>query len=344
MAHLTIYDLAEKLDVSIATISRAMNPETRSKVAPETLKRVDEAAHRYGYTPNIAAKNLSRTAFKSIGTLFPHHPGIFLESYYSNILCGVADALLDSEYHLKTVMLKCREEKWDGYNFKAGEGIDGLVVTHWHAFFSHKTVLEKLGVPTVIVSDPEKRVQAHFVSGDHFQGGRLAAQHLYSLGHRKVAILTGPPDSTDSKLRVQGFKALWTEFGLSIEPRLVVSGDFQEDKGAAAAELLFRGKPDVTAIFATNDNMAFGAIRRLKEMGLSCPRDISVIGYDDDKRCETFDPPLTSIRVPVYEIAKAAAQKLTKYLAQKNKKEFFYRHTLVPVERVERKSVRRIAT
>lgn len=345
MAKITIYNLAEKLDVSIATVSRAINPETRPKVAPDTLRKIDEAIRKSGYTPNIAAKNLSRSAFKSIGTLFPHHSGIFLESYYSNILCGVADALIDSDHHLKTVMLKCRDEKWDCYNFKLGEGIDGLIVTHWHAFFSKKNVLEKLGLPCVIISDPEKRVQAHFVSGDHFLGGKLAAQHLYSHGHRKVVILTGPADSTDSQLRVKGFKAFWTEFGLPIDPHLIVSGDFQEEKGAKAVETLFRGKkPEVTAIFSCNDNMAFGAIRKLKTLGLSCPKDISVVGYDNDGRCETFNPPLTTLKVPVYEIAKTAAEKLMKYLKYKNKKEFFYGHTLVPVSLVERSSVRRITS
>ena len=89
MMKMTIYEIAKKANVSIATISRAMNPETRSQVSPETLEKVDASIKKYQYTPNLAAKHLSKTSFKTIGVLFPHHAGIFLEDYYYKILAGV---------------------------------------------------------------------------------------------------------------------------------------------------------------------------------------------------------------------------------------------------------------
>jgi LacI family transcriptional regulator len=339
---MTIYKIAEKANVSIATISRAINRETRNKVSSETLKRVDEIIRKCAYTPNRAAKNLVKTTYKTIGVLFPQHAGIFLENYYTQILAGISDTLIGNDYQMKLIMLQCIESKWDNYNFKFGEGIDGLVVSHWHAFFSDKSGLEKSGIPCVVISDPEKNVRARFVSGDNFQGGRLAAEHLYAQGHRKMAVLTGPPDSIDSRLRVEGFLSFLKKKGIKVNPAHRVSGEFQEEKAKDAVARLFQKKPDITAIFATNDNMARGAIRKLWEFGLACPKDISVVGYDDDKMAAAFEPPLTTIHVPLYELAVQACRNLTSFLSKQMGKDEFYTASLLPVHLVVRKSVRRI--
>lgn len=343
MPHLTIYEIAKKANVSIATISRAINPETRTKVKPETLETIDALIRKCGYTPNLAAKSLSKTRFQTIGVLFPQHLGIFLENYYVQVLAGISDALIDTAFHLRMVMLKCVESKYDQYNFKLGEGIDGLIVTHWHAFFRDSASLEKLGIPVVVISDPERGVRVHFVSGDHVQGGRLAAEYLFRQGHRKVGLLTGPRDSMDSRLRVQGFSRFFKERGIPILPQHIASGEFQEEKARDAVQRLFaREKPDITAIFCCNDNMAYGAIRKLWELGFSCPKDISVVGYDDDKMAAIFDPSLTTIHVPLYELAVQACRQLVQFLDKKIAKKDFYTHALVPVRLVIRKSVRRL--
>lgn len=339
---LTIYEMAKKARVSIATISRALNPETRSKVSPETLEKINVLFRKYQYTPNLAAKNLSKASFKTIGLLLPHHAGIFLEDYYSKILAGTADSLLASDYHLKMVMLKCQKNKWDKYNFKFGEGVDGLIVTHWHAFFSHPSAFEKINVPCIVISDPEPKTRVHFVSGDHLQGGRFAAEYLYSKGHRKIAIFTGPLCSVDSGLRVKGFQSFFLEKGISLDPELVLCGEFQEEKAYQITEVLVQKRRDITAIFCCNDNMAFGVLRKLAELRMACPDQISVLGYDDDQRASTTHPPLTTIRVPVYDLAKEAGNRLIRYLDEKDPKAFFYQETLMPVNLVERKSVKRI--
>ncbi len=338
----TIYDIAKKANVSIATVSRALNPETKSKVAPDTAALIESLVKKHNYTPNFAAKNLSRTKFKALGIILPHHEGIFREDYFSNILNGVSDSMLETDYHLKTLMLKC-DKKWDTYNFKLGEGVDGLIVTHWRAFFTNKIALENLGLPVVVVSDVEKNVRAHAVSGDHFQGGKLVAEYLYSKGHRKVAIMTGSPNSMDSMLRFNGFNSFWkSKTGKAVDSSLIGCGHFQEEKAGPVVEELFRKNKNITALFCLNDNMAFGAIKRLRGMGIHCPKDISVVGYDNEKRGESFDPPLTSVHVPLYEIAKESSKQLLNFLLEpKMKKDFYYQQTLLPVNLVERGSVRK---
>ncbi len=338
---ITIYEIAKAANVSIATISRAINPETRRKVSKETLKVIDDIIRQRGYTPNLAAKHLVKASYKTVGVILPHHLGIFSEDYYSQTLCGISDALLDSDYAFKLLMVKPGDKKWDQYSFKSAEGIDGLIVTHWHSYFSSASVFETLNIPCVIINDPEDKVKGFMISGDHFEGGRLAAQYLYDCGHRKMAVMTGPSDSTDSKLRLQGFESFLAEKGIQLPEDHMLCGHFQEDLAGKMIEKFFKqfSPSEITAIFCLNDNMAFGVIKKLAELGIACPGKISVLGYDDGKRAETFDPPLTTIRVPLYDLAKLAVQNLIHYLKLKSMASFYYQKHLLPVSLVERNTV-----
>lgn len=338
----TVQELAKKADVSVATISRALNPETRSKVAADTLRRVDGLIQKCNYTPHLAAKNLRRSCYQTIGVLFPHHEGILLSEYYSQILSGVADHLLNSNYYLKMVLLKPEKPKWDHYDFQAGEGVDGLIVTYWRTFFSNAAVLEKLNIPCVIINNVEKNVKAHFIAGDHFKGGQLAAQYLYFHGHRKIAILTGSHGAPDAKRRLEGFRSFLAQKGIRSGTNSIYDVNFEEQKAYQLTETLIAKRPDITAIFCMNDTLAFGVLKKLEELGIQCPEKISVMGYDNDRRAETSHPPLTTIQAPVYEAAKTAADHLIQYLKDKDPKKFFYHSDLLPVRLVERRSVKKI--
>lgn len=313
---MTIYEIARKAGVSIATVSRALNPATRGKVRPETLEKIDALVGALGYTPNLAARNLGRSAFKTVGILMPHHRGIFEEDYYTRLLAGLSDTLLESDYQLKLVMLKCEKPRWDHYDFKSAHGIDGLVITHWRAFFSEKAVLENLRLPGVVLNDAGEGIRARFVTADHEQGGRLAAQHFYEQGHRRIGLLTGPADSIDSHAREKGFRGFLKSKGLDLDPRFVHCGEFQESRAFELARFFIKPPGAVSAVFCANDAMAFGLIRGLRAQGVRVPEDISVAGYDDDRRGESFDPPLTTIQVPLYEMASEAAAWLLQELRE----------------------------
>ncbi len=345
MRKMTIYEIAEKSGVSIATISRAVNTETRHKVAPDTLKKIERLVEQHHYTPNRSAVQLMRARFMTVGVLIPHHKGILLEPYYSKVLAGVADGLLDTDYKLKIVMLKCQKMKWDKYNFQTGEGIDALIVTHWRAFFSGKTFLEKSNIPCVILNDAEESKKMHFIAGDHLQGGRLAAEYLLAQGHRRFAVMAGPADSSDSDARLKGFREGLAKQKILLKPHQIMCGEFQEQKAADIMDNLLKANPSATAIFCLNDDMAFGVMRRLKELKVNCPHKISVMGYDNEPRGELFSPSLTSIQVPLYDMAYGAAKQLAGHLVSNEKKDdenFLAGRILYPVELVRRKSVQRI--
>ncbi len=336
---LTIYDISELAGVSIATVSRAMNADTSDKVASETFNRVAGLIDKHGYTPSLAARHLGGSTLKTIGIVLPQSPGVFFHHYYVQVLAGISDALLETEYQFKLIMSKPAQFR-DRYNFRTGEAVEGLIVTHWHSFFSHASVFERLQLPCVVINDPEPNVLAHFVSGDHVMGGELAAQHLYAKGHRQIAVLTGPTCSSDSRLRLRGFRRFFQQAGRRVELTILPGGDFQQEKAREVVATFLKTKPSVTAFFCLNDDMALGVLQFLREIGRSCPKDFSVVGYDDDPRTETSVPPLTTIHVPLYTIAKEAARRLVERLKAGKDNESFPGRTLLPVELMERRSVR----
>ena len=338
-----ITELAKKAGISTSTISRAVNPETRGKVAAKTLKRIDSLLEKYSFTPNLAAKSLRKSSTKTIGLAFPYLPGIFYSPYYHHILAGVTDFLKDTEYQFKMLLLPEDKKKWDHYDFRIGERVDGLIVVHWFKYFSKISILENFGMPCVVINDIEDNSCVRFVGVDHTIGGQIAANYFYSAGHRNFAVLTGPAWSKDSHQRVTGFEEFLKKFDIHVNPEFMIMADFLESRAYEEIDKFFKKKPPVTALFCCNDQMAYGAIRRLKELGIFCPENISIVGFDDDPWSATSTPSLTTIQVPVYDLAKRAIQSLIADLQNESFKASSRKQPLIlPVRLVERQSVKKI--
>lgn len=339
---MNIYVMAEKAGVSIATISRAINPQTRHLVAPETLKKIDAWANRFRYTPNLAARHLSKSSYQTIGLVMPHSRGVFTSDYYASLLSGLSDALLESDYQLKPILLKPTGEMWDRYNFKIGSGVDGLIVTHWPTVFSKASSFTSLGVPSVVINDPDDKLRAHGVSADHFTGGEMAAAHLWAKGHRRFGLLTGPVWSSDSRLRADGFLSFLSKKGGRVGTESILTASFHRPEACALAGkiLTLPKKNRPTALFCLNDEMALGVLDRMKELGLDCPGDFSLVGYDDTREGAANRPGLTSIQMPLYEMAQKAVEKLLNQIQKPKTKGFNHQTTIFPVRLVERASVR----
>ncbi len=334
----TVYEIAEKAGVSIATVSRAMNKETRHKVSAKALEKIDKLARQYHYTPSMAAKYLTKRSYETIGVLFPHHEGILQSDYYSQIISGVADELLGSNHQLKMVLLKPRKEGWDAYDFQHGEGIDGLILTYWRTFFKKPDIFEKLKVPSVIINNVEKNIHARFVAGDHYEGGKLAARHLYEYGHRKIVVFSGKHKSPDAENREKGFLSFLNKKGIKLGSSSIINVNFESEKAYTATEKILRKKPSTTAIFCMNDSLAFGVLKKLRELKISCPTKVSVMGYDNDQYSEYSAPALTTIQVPVYELARAATKDLIQYIKEKKSLDF-YKPSLFSLKLIKRDSI-----
>ena len=340
----TIKELAKKAGVSVATISRALNPETRDRVAPNTREAIDRLALQHAYTPHLSAKYLRRRTTKTLGIIIPYERGVFDNVYYTQLLTGLSDALRDTDYQFKLLLLKGEQRQWQRHDFRAGEQVDGVITTHWYRFFSHHAVSDMINVPCVIINDYESRLQARFVCGDHAAGGQMAAQHFYERGHRHLAVIAGPSWSRDNKQRVEGFTKFLSQVGIVLPSECIVRADYSEPEAFEVAGALLRRDRAITAIFCCNDQMAFGVLRRLQAMGISCPENVSVIGYDDEPRAALCQPPLTTIRAPLYHMAQEAARLLLEYLATPARNAVsFVGSTVLPVTLVERASVKRLA-
>lgn len=333
--HTTIYDLSRMADVSVATVSRALSPETEHKVRPETLQRIKALAQKHNYVPNLAAKNLNRVATRTIGIALPHRLGAFKSDYYMQILAGVSDALYEADYQFKLVMLRENRESWDRHDFRSVDGVDGLIVTHRHALFSNGSVFERMDIPVVVISDPEPGLKAHVIAADNVSAGAQAAEHLLENGHRDILVLTGPSVSYDSRMRLKGFRKAVAK---SKEPVQIETrrADFAQHRAREViADQLNQGR-HFSAVFCCNDEMALGTLEALADARIRCPEEVSVIGCDGDPRTAMTVPPLTTVHIPLYDIAKLAAEILMKEKRGEPSKPVEH---IFPVELIKRSSV-----
>lgn len=340
---LNIRQIAEIAGVAPSTISRATNPETRHMLSEKTLKKIDALVKKHGYVPNIAARQLNKPGAKIIGVILPYYEGMFYHSYYTHVLAGIADALIHTDYSFKLILLKPQEEKWNWYDFQAGEGVEGIIITHWFLFFSSQFLADDSALPHVVINDYDENIEAYFVCEDGKQGGRLAAEHLYEMGHRNVAVITGSEYSRDSYWRLKGFIDFWNEKDIFLPEENIVEGNFAGgDKVIDTVDSILDLEKRPTAIFACNDTIAFIANQRLKEKGISCPEDISLIGYDDSPSCEYAEPSLSSIRPPLHDLAVRSVNILIDHLTNKGKSNILVGNDQVPVELIKRQSVKKI--
>jgi len=340
---LNIRQLAELAGVATSTISRATNPRTRKMLSAETLAKIDALIRKHGYVPSIAARQLKNPGAMKVGVILPYYDRMFYHSYYIHVLAGIADALIDTDYSFRLIMLKPRRKKWDWYDFQIGEGVEGVVVTHWQSVFAARFLAKADALPHVVINDYDDSVNSRFVCEDSESGGRLAAAHFYELGHREVAVITGNPDSRDSASRLKGFLDFWREKDLPVPATRVAQGDFGGgERVKSAVDFLMMQKIRPTGIFTCNDRMAVTACERLVETGLGCPDDVSIIGYDDAGEYAHAFPALTTIRQPLYEIARTAARLLVAHLSGESTDALSTGNTPLPVELIRRDSVRAI--
>ena len=296
----TIYDVARRAGVSASTVSRAL--ANTHPVASRTRHRIEAAVQELGYRSNHVARSLAISSTESIAILLPdltlaffpelvRHIQLAAEGRgYSLILCNT---LNDAGRELAYL------------DFLRGKRVDGVLVV---GLGVHVDALAQVvrDLPVVCLDPDVNLPGAPMVQIDNRGGARLATQHLIDLGHRRIAHIAGTPTRTVSRERLQGYRQALRRAGIAVDPGLVAPGDFTEEGGRMATSLLLEEDSPPTAIFAGNDQTAIGAIAALHERGLAVPGQVSVVGFDDVHVSAHIQPPLTTIREPVAEIANAA--------------------------------------
>jgi LacI family transcriptional regulator len=308
----TLRDVARRAAVHPGTVSRALNAETRALVNEETARRVIDAAEELGYKPNPMARGLKTNRSYTVGVLIPD----LTNPLFPPIVRGIEDRLGEAGY---TSLIANTEndperERADVLALRTRQ-VDGFIAAT--ARHDHELLAEMAaaGERVVLVNRRLADGSLPAVTGDDREGVRLAVEHITALGHTRIAHLGGPQELSTGNQRYHGFLDAMRAAGVEPDPALVRFGRaFTEAEGARICRELLDDRPVFTAILAGNDLMALGCYDVLEERGLRCPADVSVIGFKDMRFANRFNPPLTTIRLPHYEIGAAAAELLLERL------------------------------
>ena len=304
----TINDVARHAGVSIKTVSRVMNNEPN--VRDETKLKVQDAAKYLSYQPNLLARSLAGSKSFLIGLLH-HNPSA---SYVFACEMGAIARCKDnhSRYHVLSEPLEVDSDLRTAVrDFLATVRLDGVILTP--PLCDKAEVLEAIeaaGVPCVRIAPWANLQRTARVYMDDVAAAEDITRHLIDRGHRDIAIILGARDHGAADLREQGFLKAMREAGLDPHPSWIRRGDFSFESGKAAAEILLAGSHRPTAIFASNDEMAFGVMAVAHERGISIPDELSLVGFDDNPGAILVWPQLTTIHQPVHEMAFKAADLL----------------------------------
>jgi LacI family transcriptional regulator len=328
----TLGDVARAAQVHPGTASRALNDETRSKVSPATVARVLAAAERLGYQPNVVARGLRRQSSQTVGVLVPD----LTNPFFPPILRGIEEALAPRGF-TAFIANTDNDESKERRAFEAfrSRQVDGFLIATAQREPGIIREAHALGIPTVLVNRGTDVQLFPSVKPDDFSGVSQIVEHLTTLGHTSIAHIAGPQNNTNGYERATGFRQLVVEHGLdAMECPVLVSDAFDIRSGALGARQILHHYPRVTAIFAANDLMAIGALGVIREAGLDCPGDISVVGFNDMFLAGAIAPSLTTVRVPGNLMGTSAANRLLDEIAGNRAME----NVVVPVELIVRES------
>lgn len=303
----TIKDVARELDISVATVSRALSKP--HLLRPATVERVREAVARLGYRPNLVAQNLK---LGSTGIVYVVVPAMSL--FFFDVFRGIERAAAELGYSVVAAHT-ARDPVREGEYFDqvACGRADGVLLVSSARLETRPPHMHQYP-PTVAVLEADEGREFPAVRVDHIAAASMATQHLIDLGHRRIAHISGNTLAPMAEHRRRGFQQAMQAAGLSEE--YIVPGEFSPESGQAAMEALLARPNPPTAVFASSDEIAVGAIRAIRAAGLSVPGDISVMGYEDQRLSRIYDPQITTVHIPTFDLGYQAMVKLRRILAR----------------------------
>ncbi len=305
----TLEMVAQAAGVSPSTVSRILNGT--AVVSDDKRRAVDEAIAQLGFVPNPVARGLAGGRTLSVGVVAQTIDSPF----FGGALRGIEEELSRAGYsplfvsgHWSVAQeTRCiemlRSRRVDGIIVLTGRLSDAALAAHAQS------------LPVVVTGRSLQAPGLYALAFDNFEGARLATHHLLSLGHRRIAFISGDARHPDARERLRGYRAALEAAGLPFDAGLVLPGQFHEESGRMAVERLLDSRQPYTAIFAANDQMAFGAALALHRRQLHVPDDVSLVGFDDVAGAVYSIPPLSTVHHPVYELGQLAAQAMLQLLA-----------------------------
>lgn len=304
----SIQDVADLAQVSRAAVSLVLNDKP-IRISDEKRLAIKEAARRLGYQPHVGARRLIRQKMDTIGLVFPYDPAVLSELFHFELTRNIVSAARERNYDILLDLFHSRSP--DILSIRPGR-VDGTILI-WDRHSPEQVVetLEQCGHPTMVLGGGYMdRKPQDYIDVDIESGALAITNHLINLGHRRLAFLAGIP----SPQKFEGFQAAHRQAKLRVSDDLVLDCGMSEPEVAIAIDALLKRKPRPTAIVATNDTLAIRTIKVLLTRNVHVPRDISVVGFDDIETANLVLPSITTVRIPLGELAEIVVSSLIRQI------------------------------
>ncbi len=334
MKRLTLEEIGELAGVSRSTVSRVINGHPN--ISAPVRQRVEDVIRQTGYQPNSAARSLASSQSRVFGLVMPSIlQSAFADPYYPLVIQAISHACNRNDYTPALFLFQTvEEEEKVSQRIVASGLIDGIIVTADTIESTFVNKIQQYDIPFVQIGRPPRSSLADvsYVDVDNEAGAYLATSHLMQLGYRRIGQLATAHNTAGAD-RDAGYRQALSDRGLPFDKSLIEVSDFSEAGGYGAMQALLDREPD--AVFAQSDAIALGAIRAIRDRGLTVPDDIAVVGFDDMPLASSADPPLTTVRQPINRTGVLAVETLIDIVKTSPKPA---RHIVLPVELVIRAS------
>ncbi len=321
----TIYEIAKRVGVSPATVSRALTG--RGYVRKELRERILAVAEELDYHPNSLARGLITRQSYTIGLVLPD----ITNPFFPAVARGVEDVAHRRGYNVILCNTDGNARKEADYlGVLRSKQVDGVIFTTTQVATKHVKQLLESGIP-VVLADRRMNVECDFVVVDNIEGAYKATRHLIDIGHSTIGLITGPRNVTTGVERIEGYRRALQEHRIELREELILEGDYRENSGYRHTMTFLKMHPRPTAVFACNDLMAIGALMALEEAGIRVPDEMAVVGYDDTPLASVARPRLTTIAQPKYEMGALACEVLIDRMRDRGrpKQELFLKPQLI---------------
>ncbi|HKA85994.1 MAG TPA: LacI family DNA-binding transcriptional regulator [Acidimicrobiales bacterium] len=311
----TLEAVAARAGVGRGTVSRVINGS--AQVSARAREAVLGAIEDLGYVPNRAARSLVTRRTDGIALVVSESEDrVFAEPFFAGVVRGVSAEIAGTAFQLWLAMINSSTDRSRIGRHLTAQHVDGAMLLSLHGDDSLPRLLEESGLPTVLGGRPTGLVPGSYVDVDNHAGARMAIDHLIARGRRRIATIAGPQDMSAGVARLDGYRGALRDAGLlGDDDGLVAYGQFSESSGQAAMQSLLSRRPDLDAVFAASDPMAFGAMRAIKQAGGRIPEDIAVVGFDGSPAAGNTEPPLTTVHQPAEAMGRHMARLLLALIA-----------------------------
>lgn len=335
----TIKDLAQELNVSTSTVSRALQDHPALKL--ETRERVKALAKKWNYQPNTLALDLLRQSSKIIAVIVPE----ITSHFFSSTIIGIQDVMVSTEFNIMIfISNESYEEEARIIEKLSKIQLAGVLVAPSSETknFDHFRSLQGNGIPLVIFDRDCEGLEAHKVLVDDYRGAFEAVDYLIKTGCKRIAHITGFSHLSTNSNRLRGYIDALKKNGLPVKKEMIIQTEgFNHEDGIVPVETLLKSNNVPDAIFAVNDRLAVSAMRTAKKLDFKIPDDISIIGFDDEPHSSYFTPPLSSVWQPVYSMGMLSVRILLQEIKEESTR---FRNEIFKTELVIRGTSRKIET